>query len=412
MIPRLVIAIALTCLVPLNGARAEEQPGSVEERLRRLEEGFAELRKQNEALRGENEELRKKLELADSTPEPRAVKPAGKESKLQVGGMLQLQGEAGDSVAGRFPNDNDRIYVRRARLAAAGNFTEHVDFRLEGEFAGTAGSSSDMRAQMTDGYVTFTRWPASSIRAGQFKTPFGFEQLYSDTRLLVPERSVVNDLLTVGRELGVQVAGDLAEKRFSYAIAAFNGTASNSSFNDNDDFLVAGRMSALLAGGAQGPNNLRLGINGYQSDDTFVTLPAGLGFDSTPATPTRDGIFRGSRTGFGADAQLTAGRSELWAEYLSTDFEPENSGGIPSEDFTASGWYAQAAYFAIPDTLQIVGKFESTDPSDERAGDEVDLWWLGANYLFKSHDIKFQLFYATDDGDGDGRIVARVQTLF
>ena len=101
------------------------------------------------------------------------MKPAGKEPKLQIGGMLQLQGEAGDTVAGRFTDENDRMYVRRARLTTSGSFTEHVDFRLEGEFAGTAGSSSNVRAQMTDGYVTFTRWPATSIRVGQFKTPFG-----------------------------------------------------------------------------------------------------------------------------------------------------------------------------------------------------------------------------------------------
>lgn len=410
MIRRIVIAMALICLVPQGSARAEEQQGSVEERLRRLEEGFAELRKQNEALRGENEELRRKLELVASAPEKPTVKPAGKEPKLQIGGMLQLQGETGDTVAGRFTDENDRILVRRARLTTSGSFTEHVDFRLEGEFSGTAGSSSNLRAQMTDGYVTFTRWPAAAIRAGQFKTPFGFEQLYSDTRLLVPERSVVNDLLTVGRELGVQVGGELAGRRVNYALGAFNGTASNSSFNDNDQFLVAGRLSARVAGDAKGPVHLHVGVNGFQSDDDSVSLPAGLGFDSTPTTPARDNIFRGSRTGFGIDAQLTAGRSEIWAEYLSTDFEPAD--GIPFHDFRASGWYAQAAYFAIPDTLQIVAKFESTDPSGETTGDDSDVWWLGTNYYLKAHDIKLQLFYVTDDGDGDGRIVARVQTLF
>lgn len=410
MIRRCLVALALTFAVVSGAAATQQEPSSVEERLRRLEEGFEQLRQLNETLRVENEQLRKQLELAASTKEQPTVKPAGKEPKLQIGGMLQVQGEAGDTVAGRFPDDNDRIYLRRARLTTAGSFTEKVDFRLEGEFAGTSGNSSSLRAQLTDGYVTFTRWPAASIRVGQFKTPFGFEQLYSDTRLAVPERSVANDLLTIGRQLGLQIAGDLAGKRVNYAVGAFNGNASNTSFNDNDEFLVAGRMSALVAGDAKGPISLHFGLNGFQSDDDSVSLPSGLGFDSTPSSPADDSIFRGSRTGFGIDAQLVAGRSEFWAEYLSTDFEPED--GIPFDDFRASGWYAQAAYFAIPDTLQLVGKYESTDPSDKASGDDADVLWLGTNYFLKSHDIKLQLFYATDDGDGDGRIVARVQTLF
>ncbi|MGK2859319.1 MAG: porin [Thermoanaerobaculia bacterium] len=410
MIRRRLVALTLTFAVATGAAAAQQDSPFVEERLRKLEEGFEQLRQLNEILRVENEQLRKQLELAASTKEQHAVKPAGKEPKLQIGGMLQVQGEAGDTVAGRFPDDNDRIYVRRARVTTSGSFTERVDFRLEGEFAGTSGNSSSMRAQLTDGYVTFTHWPTASIRVGQFKTPFGFEQLYSDTRLAVPERSVPNDLLTIGRQLGLQIAGDLAGKRVSYAVGAFNGNSANTSFNDNDEFLVAGRISTLVAGDATGPMNLHLGINSFQSDDGSVSLPAGLGFDSTPGSQAHDNVFRGNRTGFGIDAQLVAGRSELWAEYLATDFEP--SDGIPFDDFRASGWYAQATYFAIPDKLQFVGKYESTDPSDEATGDDGDVLWLGTNYFLRSHDIKLQLFYATDDGDGDGRIVARVQTLF
>lgn len=410
MIRRCLVALTLTFAVVTSAAAAQQDSPSVEERLRKLEEGFERLRQLNETLRAENEQLLKQLELAASAKEQPAVRPAGKEPKLQIGGMLQVQGEAGDTVAGRFPDDNDRIYLRRARLTTAGSFTEQVDFRLEGEFAGTSGSSSSMRAQLTDGYVAFTHWPAAAIRAGQFKTPFGFEQLYSDTRLAVPERSVPNDLLTIGRQLGLQIAGDLAGKRVSYAVGAFNGNSANTSFNDNDEFLVAGRISALVAGDAKGPTNLHFGLNAYRSDDDSVSLPAGLGFDSTPGSPAHDNIFRGNRTGFGIDAQLAAGRSEFWAEYLSTDFKPED--GIPFDDFRASGWYAQATYFAISDRLQFVGKYESTDPSDEVTGDDGDVLWLGTNYFLKSHDIKLQLFYASDDGDGHGRIVARVQTLF
>jgi phosphate-selective porin len=270
-----------------------------------------------------------------------------------------------------------------------------------------------MRTQMTDGYITFLTSPALMIRTGQFKTPYGYEQLFSDTKLMAPERSTVNDLLTPGRQLGVQFAGDLASKRVSYAIGAFNGNASNTSINDDDNFMVAARLSSYLMGNATSSRNLRLGVNGYTSDDTAVTLNPAFGIDSTPGSPARDNVVAGSRTGFGIDSQFVSGRTEIWAEYLSTEFEPDDK--LPRDRFTASGWYAQAGWFAIPSTLQLVGKYEWTDPSDRLTNDDFDVYWLGANWFLKSHDIKLQLFYALDEGagaDGSGRVIARVQTIF
>jgi len=414
MMRRILAALALAFVFAPSAIRADDPPPtSVEERLRRLEEGFEQLRKVNEALLTENASLRKQLDVVSAEVKQPVVTPSGKSARLQFGGFLQVQGEAGDAVVGRVTDENDRIYVRRARIGVGGNFTEKVDYRLEGEFAGALGNQSSMRSQMTDGYITFLKSPALMIRTGQFKTPYGYEQLYSDTKLMTPERSATNDVLTVGRQLGVQLAGDLASKRVSYAIGAFNGNAPNTSFNDNESFMVAARLSSFLVGTAAAPRSLRFGVNGYTSDDASVTLAPVFGVDSTPSSPARDNIFAGNRTAWGVDSQFVSGRTEIWAEYLSTEFEPEDN--VPSNRFTASGWYAQAGYFAIPSKLQLVGKYEWSDPSDEVANDDFDIYWLGANWYMKSHDIKLQLFYAIDggeDADGSGRVIARVQTIF
>lgn len=414
MIGRALTLVLLTCVLVVPEARTDEpSQASVEERLRRLELGFEQLRQVNEALLAENARLRAELEVVATEAKEPAVRNAGTSARLQMGGFIQVQGEAGDAVVGRIPDDSNRIFVRRARINASGAFQEDFDYRIEGEFAGTLGTSSALRSQMTDGYVTFTRWPSGTIRAGQFKTPYGFEQLYSDTKLSTPERSTVNDFLTPGRQLGVQLAGDLHEKRINYAIGAFNGNSSNTSGNDGDNFMVAARLSSFLMGSSATHDSLRFGIDGYTSEDNAVVLPSALGVDSSPATAGRDNLFAGTRTAWGVDSQFVAGRTELWAEYLATRFEPDN--GIPSSTFTASGWYAQLGYFAIPGRLQFVGKYESTDPSDQVSNDELEVYWLGANWLLKSHDIKLQLFYGLDDGagaDGSGRVVARMQTMF
>ena len=108
---------------------------------------------------------------------------------FQFGGMLQVQGETGDPGDTRF-DGGDRIYLRRARLNGTATFPEHFTARLELELAGTLSKTSALRAQVTDGYIEWTRYSAFSLRAGQFKTPFGYEQLYLDAQLPTIERSL------------------------------------------------------------------------------------------------------------------------------------------------------------------------------------------------------------------------------
>lgn len=219
------------------------------------------------------------------------VKPAGKEPVLAVGGLLQAQAEAGDRGDSRFTNDNDRFYLRRARLNATGKFLEEFDFRLELDLAGSLSNTSGLRAQLTDGYITWNRYPAANVRAGQFKTPFGFEQLYGDPRLLTLERTLVNDRLTLSRQIGAQVVGDLLEKRFTYAAGLFNGNSVNNNFNDNDKFAFVARLAVIpWQGKLFGQSaNWAVGANGYSTSDTALALSADLGLDSIDPCDARPG---------------------------------------------------------------------------------------------------------------------------
>lgn len=343
------------------------------------------------------------------------VKPAGREPTLTIGGLLQAQTDFGDRGDSRFTNDNDRFYLRRARLNATGKFLEEFDFRLEIDLAGSLTNTSAFRAQATDAYITWNRHPAALVRVGQFKTPFGFEQLYGDPRLLTLERSLANDRLTLGRQIGVQVGGDLLDKRLSYAVGAFNGNGTNNNFNDDDRFLVAARGTAVpWRGKLWGASaTWTVGANGYESTDTNVPQGAEFGFDSTPATADRDAIFSGDRRGWGVDSQFSAGRFELWGEYLSTRWEPTSR--RPSAVVDSTGWYAQAGYFVVPERLQVVLKSETFDPRTKQSGDTTTTDTAGVNWFFKGHDLKLMVDYlrvqANREPDQD-KVLARLQVIF
>lgn len=343
------------------------------------------------------------------------VRPAGRVPTLSIGGLIQAQMDVGDRGDSRFTNDNDRFYLRRARLNATGRFLEELDFRLEMELAGGLSNTSALRAQMTDGFITWNRYSQASVRVGQFKTPFGFEQLYGDPRLFTLERTLVNDRLTLSRQIGVQVAGDLLDRRLTYAVGAFNGNAVNNNFNDDDRFLMVGRLTGIPWRGKLGSTSASwaVGGNGFSSQDANVPL-SDLGVDSTPATPDRDGIFSGERQGMGLDTQLLAGRLEIWGEYLSMRLEPGSR--IPRARLNADGWYGQGSYFVIPDRLQLVLKYETFDPNQDRDDDETDTATVGASVYVKGHDIKLMLNYLRTELPGPAekqdKVLARLQVIF
>lgn len=343
------------------------------------------------------------------------VTPAGKELTLAIGGLLQVQAEAGDKGDARFGSDNDRFYLRRARLNATGKFLEDFDFRLEGEFAGTLANTSALRAQLTDAYVTWNRHPFANVRFGQLKTPFGFEQLYGDPRLFTLERSLANDRLTMSRQLGVQVGGELLDKRLTYAVGAFNGNGANNNFNDDDRFLTAGRLAGIPWQGKLFGRSASWAVGGnvYASDDTNVSPGAEFGFDSTPATADRDGIFSGKREGFGVDSQLQCGPVELWAEYLKTEWEPDSGRPLPSVE--SEGWYAQGSFYVVPEKVQLVLKLESFDPRREIDNDTTETGTAGVSWYLKGHDLKLLLNYLRariDNQDDQDKVLARFQVIF
>lgn len=341
------------------------------------------------------------------------VKPAGKEPVLKIGGLLQVQSDFGDRGDSRFTTGDDRIYLRRARLNAVGNFLEDFDFKLEMDLFGslsnnpTSISSNNVRAQLTDGYINWNKLEYANIKGGQFKTPFGYEQIYSDPKLLTIERSLVNDRLTVGRQLGAMVSGDLFEKRISYATGLFNGNNVNNNFNDNDKFLYAGRFLGTIWEGQLNSWDTKLtaGINGFASEDNNLTGQSS-DFQFQNAT------FTGKRRGLGADIQFHSGPLEIWFEYLRDRFEPEDQ--TPVARFDADGWYLQGVYSIRP-KIQAVLKYETFRPITD-LDLSTDTWTLGFNYLFKGDDLKFQVNYLNTDAvgipDTQHKFLARMQLIF
>jgi phosphate-selective porin OprO and OprP len=134
-------------------------------------------------------------------------------------------------------NANNSFLLRRARPIFEGTVFRDFDFLFTPDFGGSA-------VQIFDAYVNYRYRPELQLRAGKFKGPVGLENLMQDAFLSFNERSLASQLVPI-RNLGVQLWGDIADGRVSYAAGVFNGAGdgrnpSTSDFNDDKEF--AGRI--------------------------------------------------------------------------------------------------------------------------------------------------------------------------
>jgi phosphate-selective porin len=396
----------LGLLLPLAAGRAQ----TVEERLAHLEAALQE-------LRAENASLRQQLEARPAAIETQAARlvvpvPAGKETRLVLGGFLQGQAEFGGAADPRFSGVRDRFFFRRARIYLAGSFAEHFEFKSELDLQGnTLSAGTGQLARANEIYIGWNRFPAATVRFGQLKPAFGAEQLMSDTVMPTIERFLASDRLSDSRQLGAGLYGSVAGGRFGYLAVVGNGNGSNVSANDNSKFLTSARAFGTIVDSPE-RGRLVLGMNGLHSEDDGVTR-AGLGLDSVPGGAV-DNLLFGTREGWGGDASWKHGRLSLSTEYLQMRYRPRNA--VPAPAFTARGWQATAGWFVVPEVLQAVVRREAFDPNNHATGDDGRTWTFGLNYLLKGDDIKFQLNYLhgahPEPGGNTGRWLSRVQIIY
>ena len=446
---RLIVYVIALAIVPKMLEAENSPPQSDSARLERLEKAVELLQQRNTELEREVSRLRKQASKSEPVSEkqskvvsdgksevvktevteekkPVYVIPGASEFKLTLGGFIQAQYEGGDVNAfeGRFAvgsgETKDRFRLRRARINLTGDFAEQFDFKIEGEFEqsdlgitvrnpdGTTQVSTATRTEFgaTDIFINWHRFPEFNVKAGQYKAPFGLEQLTSDTTMFFTERTEVTDAITPERQVGVSIWGKPLSNLFpdqtdllTYAVGIFNGNGRNNSVNDNNEYMYAGRIElrAFKTKFLDEDAWLKLGANAFTSrDDTGTVLsPAGnLRVNSDGSLSSFTAPSPAERDAYGFDATLHLGPFELIAEYLSERVHSRSEDGMPPlfQGFRADGYYVQGSYFLIPEKLQLVARYETFNPG-QVANDDLTSIAGGVNYYIRGDHIKLMADY-------------------
>jgi hypothetical protein len=217
-----------------------------------------------------------------------------KKYKPYVSGFVQVHflepfNTNGDSIV-----DPDRFRVLRARVSVDGKINKYVSYVVEID-----PRSPEITGILRDAYISVKIIPDHTIRIGQQKTQFGYENRESSTRLYVVNRSEMSDNLSRGynlRDIGIGLLGKLninEQFRFEDAFTLVNGSGMNvpgiEDFNRKKNLW--GRMGIRYKA-----KDLmwRFGISGGMGDQKD------LGED--PVNPSDDFIIDFKR--FGLDAEI------------------------------------------------------------------------------------------------------------
>lgn len=255
---------------------------------------------------------------------------------FQIGSLIELDGRFG--LDDPLHAVSDTFVMRRVRPILQGRAMKYFEFRVMPDFG-------NGQTVLFDAYfdVRFSR--TFRLRVGKDKTPVGLEQLYSDYTLLLPERTLVTNLVP-NRDLGIQAQGDAFGGVVSYIAGVFNGIPdfANGDIDQDTHKDVAGRVTVRPFLKTASPALRVFGVAvGSTHGNQAGLLPsyrttAQETFFSYAATATADGM----RTRVSPAAFYYYKAFGAFAEYAHNTQAVRGPAGVA--DLTHTAWEVTASY--------------------------------------------------------------------
>lgn len=323
---------------------------------------------------------------------------------------------------------------RRLRMKIGGHgFKPWLKYYFEVDLQPARDVDADVissAARVIDWRVDIARWDWASLRLGQWKVDLNRERVDSSGRQQFVERSIVNRIFTVDRQIGLQLRGRLFDGTpadLRYYAGVFNGEGRGVT-NASADHLYMGRLQW---------NFLGRDLPWRQTDVEYTERPTGsfaiAGFTNEGPCTRWSSSGCGNLDGFAnpivaEDDQFKINQyvQEFAFKYRGLSIQQEwhrkfIEDRVVESDSALTGFYFQTGYFfhylfeAFPAPLELAARYARVEEPNETAREfynEREEYTLGANWFFNGHRNKLTLdlsHLTIDDGllsqsDSENRI--------
>jgi hypothetical protein len=309
-----------------------------------------------------------------------------KNAQLTLSNRIQVRYTAEDldtpSAQGTAAPERDSFRIRRMKTKLDGwAYTKDLQYELQVNFSDSANVLEDANVN-----YDFTKGKkAFMLKAGQYKVPFGRQELTSSGSQQFVDRAAVSNTFARGRDIGVQLWGTPNNGVIDWRVGVFNGNGRTTSRNDNDDLQLNARLQWAPFG------DPKYSESDFDSAGKFVFAVAGnyeanlreVAAAGTTAAHQNDQTI----TGFDAVAKFKG--FSIFGEL----FERENDRSGTLSDFDDEGITIQAGYFVIPNKFEIALRLSEFDPNSALGDNERTEDGVAFNWFFNKHNHKLQADY-------------------
>ena len=254
-------------------------------------------------------------------------------------------------------------------------------------------SSTSLAAFLEDATLMWDPAGRGKFRfvAGQFKVPFGRQQMTSSGNQQFVDRALAHGEIARGRETGLAVQGAVWSNKLEYRAGFFNGNGLTQAANDNGSFQTDVRIMWQPNGNqvlAQ-----RAWISGAlysEADFESTTVPLyalAFNYEHNDFTGTTTGVDLKSNV-YGLDGIFKFKGFSATGEYYRRRRTPE-----AGPEFDANAGFIQAGMMLNgPRTWEVAFRYGQRDPiaSLTDVADQQEI--RGAlSYYYRRHSLKFQV---------------------
>jgi phosphate-selective porin OprO/OprP len=301
-----------------------------------------------------------------------------KSARLDISNRVQLRfteqmPEVGD--------DKGSFRIRRGKTKFEGwVYTKDLTYELQLNWPDTANPLEDLNVNydFTKGQKEF------QLKAGQFKVPFGRQELTSSGNQQFVDRSAVSNTFARGRDIGLQLWGTPLAGKLDWRVGLFNGNGRTVSANDNDKFQYNARVAFQPFG------DVKYSESDFESTDRPLFAIAGQ-YESNERAQAASGTTPADsvdREIVGGDVVFKFKGLFVYGEFFDATTER-----IVASDFDSDGYIAQIGYFVIPQKLEIAARLSALDPNSDRDDDERQERGIALGWFFNKHNHKLQADY-------------------
>jgi len=352
------------------------------------------------------------------------IKSSDDQFKLGIDTLLQfrhsyLLANDGDELPGGADPSANGIELERARIKLVGHVLKDLKYMIQMEMDDESDLDNGNNAYLLDYVLSYSFMPELGIRVGRFKGAFSKQYNADEGRFMLIDRSLATTVFHIGRSTGVELFGacPVADTNLHYRVGIANGfrDARNISVVTNDaPPVIAGRLVLPLMGATPADFSnesdlmfhenpvLQVGCSmaycNNRDEDHVAGGDGNLDY-AVLVKSMSDGrsnrVFAGGEVSMvGADVSMKCQGLSLTLEgfYQHADLDSSEAtvglADINGYEIDNFGWYAQAGYFIVPKSLELVSRVsgicvDKTNDMYEYAG--------GVNWYLAGQDLKLSV---------------------